>query len=100
MVLWSWPILVGPCEDPTTKSLFSPLPQLAQKSKVSTSVASEPKPIYILKAYYNSYSKVKKEQKCKDEDDYKDYDKEKDAKRIIETLRVCYIWGVLMTQAF
>ena len=44
---------------------------------------------------------MKKEQKCKDEDDYKDYDdKEKDAKRIIETLGVCYILGILMTQAF
>ena len=42
---------------------------------------------------------MKKEQKCKDEDDYKDYDKEKDAKRIIETLGVCYILGSLMTQA-
>ena len=31
---------------------------------------------------------MKKEQKCKDEDDYKDYDKEKCAKRIIETLGV------------
>ena len=27
---------------------------------------------------------MKKEQKCKDEDDYKDYDKEKDTKRIID----------------
>ena len=59
-----------------------------------------PKPIHILKAYDNSYSKMKKEQKCKDEDDYKDYDKEKDGKRIIETLGVCYILGILMTQTF
>ena len=43
---------------------------------------------------------MKKEQKCKDEDNYKDYDKEKDAKRIIETLGVCYILGILITQAF
>ena len=59
-----------------------------------------PKPIHILKAYGNGYSKMKKEQKCKYKDDYKDYDKEKDAKRIIETLGVCYILGILMTQAF
>ena len=47
---------------------------------------------------------MKKEHKCKDKDDYKDYDKEKDAKRIIETpgllVGVCYILGILMTQAF
>ena len=43
---------------------------------------------------------MEKEQKCKDEDDYKDYVNEKDAKRIIETLGVCYILGTLMYQAF
>ena len=43
---------------------------------------------------------MKKGQKCKDKDDYKGLDKEKDAKRIIETLGVCYILGILMTQAF
>ena len=43
---------------------------------------------------------MKKEHKGKDKDNYKDYDKEKEAKRIIETLGVCYILGILMTQAF
>ena len=37
-----------------------------------------------------------KEHKYKDKDDYKD--KNKDAKRITETLTVCYITGILMTQ--
>ena len=71
-----------------------------RNQKFQPPLPQTPKPIHILKAYDNSYSKMKKEQKCKDEDDYKDYDKEKDAKRIIETLGVCYILGILMTQAF
>ena len=39
-----------------------------------------------------------KEHKYKDKDDYKD--KDKDAKRITETLTECYIFGILKTQAF
>ena len=31
---------------------------------------------------------------------YKDNDKDKDADRLTETLLVCYIFGILMTQAF
>merc|ERR1712012_1194972 len=50
--------------------------------------------IHFLKAYDNSYSKMKKE------GEYKDNDKDKDAKRITESLTVCYIFGVLTTQAF
>ena len=37
-----------------------------------------PKPIHFLKAYDNSYSKMKKEHKYKDEDEYKDNDNDKD----------------------
>ena len=38
--------------------------------------------------------------KYKDKDEYKDNDKDKDAERITESLTVCYIFGILMTQAF
>ena len=38
--------------------------------------------------------------KDKDKDNDKDKDKDKDADRITETLLVCYIFGILMTQAF
>ena len=43
-----------------------------------------------------------KEHKYKDKDDYKDEDKDndKDVRRITETLTVCYIFGILTTQAF
>ena len=40
------------------------------------------------------------EHKYKDKDEYKDNDKDKDAERITESLTVCYIFGILMTQAF
>ena len=53
-----------------------------------------PKPIHFLKAYDNSYSKMNREHK------YKDKDKDKDAEKITESLTVCYIFGILMTQAF
>ena len=33
-------------------------------------------------------------------DEYKDNDKDKDTERITESLTVCYIFGILMTQAF
>ena len=59
-----------------------------------------PKPIHFLKAYDNSYSKMNKEHKYKDKDEYKDNDKDKDAERITESLTVCYIFGILTTQAF
>ena len=36
----------------------------------------------------------------KDKDEYKDNDKDKDTERITESLIVCYIFGMLMTQAF
>ena len=38
--------------------------------------------------------------KDKDKDKDNDRDKDKDADRITETLLVCYIFGILMTQAF
>ena len=38
--------------------------------------------------------------KDKDKDNDNDKDKDKDANRITETLLVCYIFGILMTQAF
>ena len=45
-------------------------------------------------------SKMNKEHKYKDKDEHKDNDKDKDAERITESLTVCYIFGILMTQAF
>ena len=42
---------------------------------------------------------MNKEHKYKDKDEYIDNDKDKDAKRITESLTVCYILGILMTQA-
>ena len=58
------------------------------------------KPIHFLKAYDSSYSKMNKEHKYKDKDEYKDNDKDKGAKRITESLTVCYIFGILTAQAF
>ena len=43
---------------------------------------------------------MNKEHKYKDKDEYRDNDKDKDAERITESLTVCYIFGILMTQAF
>ena len=43
---------------------------------------------------------MNKEHKYKDKDEYKDNDKDKDAERITESLAVCYIFGILTTQAF
>ena len=43
---------------------------------------------------------MNKEHKYKDKDEYKDNDKDKDAERITESLTVCYIFRILMTQAF
>ena len=40
---------------------------------------------------------MNKEHKYKDKDEYKDNDKDKDAEKITESLRVCYIFGILMT---
>ena len=59
-----------------------------------------PKPIHFQKAYDNSYSKMNREHKCKDKDKYNDKDKDKIAERITESLTVCYIFAILMTQAF
>ena len=44
--------------------------------------------------------KFRQKYKYKDKDKDKDNDKDKDADRITETLLVCYIFGILMTQAF
>ena len=38
--------------------------------------------------------------KDKDKYKYKDNDKDKDTERITESLRVCYIFRILMTQTF
>ena len=43
---------------------------------------------------------MNKEHKYNDKDEYKDNDRDKDAKRITESLKVCYIFGILMTQTF
>ena len=43
---------------------------------------------------------MNREHKYKDKDKYKDNDKDKDVERITESLPVCYICGILMTQAF
>ena len=43
---------------------------------------------------------MNKEHKYKDKDEYKDNYKDKDAERITESITVCYIIGILMTQAF
>ena len=43
---------------------------------------------------------MNKEHKYKDKDEYKDNYKDKDADRITESLTVCYIFGILVTQAF
>ena len=59
-----------------------------------------PQPIHFPKAYDNSYSKTNREHKYKDKDEYKDNDKDKDTERITESLTVCYIFGIPMTQAF
>ena len=53
-----------------------------------------------MKAYDESYSKIIIGHKYKDKDNDKDKDKDKDADRITETLLVCHIFGILMTQAF
>ena len=43
---------------------------------------------------------MNREHKYKDKDEYKDKDKDKDNEKITESLIVCYIFGILMTQAF
>ena len=43
---------------------------------------------------------MNKEHKYKDKDEYKDNDKDKGAERITESLTECYIFGILVTQAF
>ena len=43
---------------------------------------------------------MEKDHKYKDIDNYKDNDKDKDAEKITETQTMCYILGILMTQAF
>ena len=64
------------------------------------SMPQTPEPKHFLKAYDNSYSKMYKEHKYKDQDEYKDNDKDKDVERTTESLTMCYIFGILMTQAF
>ena len=75
-------------------------PAMVTSSPPPLLLAKTPKPIPFLKAYDNSYSKMNKEHKYKDKDEYKDNDKDKDAERITESLTVCYIFGILTTQAF
>ena len=43
---------------------------------------------------------MNREHKYRDKDECKDNDKHKDAERITESLTVCYISGILMTQAY
>ena len=43
---------------------------------------------------------MNREHKYKDKDKHKDNDKDKDAEIITESLTGCYIFGILMTQAF
>ena len=43
---------------------------------------------------------MNREHKYKDKHEYKGNDKDKDAEIITESLSVCYIFGILMTQAF
>ncbi len=43
---------------------------------------------------------MNKEHKYKEKDEYKDNDKDRDMERITESLTVCYIFGILTTQAF
>ena len=61
-----------------------------------------PQPIHFPKAYDNSFSKTNREHKYKGKNEYKDNDKDKDtdADRITETMLVCYIFGILITQEF
>ena len=43
---------------------------------------------------------MNREHKYKGKDEYKDNDKDKDTERTTESLSVCYIFGILMNQAF
>ena len=70
------------------------------RPNLTSSCPTTPKPIHFQKAYDNSYSKMNKEHKYKDKDEYKDNDKDKDVERTTESLTMCYIFGILMTQAF
>ena len=52
--------------------------------------------LQILKAYDESYSKIKREDKYK----YKDNDKDKDTDKVPEKPNICYIFEILMTYSF
>ena len=81
--------------------LFSCLSRVGNtRPNLTSTCPRPPKPKNFVKAYDNSYSKINKEHKYKDQDEYKDNDKDKDAERITESLTVCYIFGILTTQAF
>ena len=67
---------------------------------LTSSCPRPPKLKHFLKAYDDSCLKMNKEHKYKDKDEYKDNDRDKDAERITESLAVCYIFGILTTQAF
>ena len=58
--------------------------------------------LYCFGPYFHSAhpSGYKDKDIDKDKDNDKDKDKDKDADRITETLLVCYIFRILMTQAF
>ena len=47
----------------------------------------------------NREHKYKDKDEYKDKSEYKDNDKDKDVERITESITVCYIFGILMTQA-
>ena len=96
-------VIVGPIGYRPTSCFFLLL--LLQSLSSSSSsphfyLPQTPQPIHFMKAYDNSYSKTNREHKYKDKDEYKDNDKDKDTERITESLTVCYIFGILMTQAF
>ena len=55
---------------------------------------------HILKAYYESFSKIIRGHKYKDKDNEKDNDKDKDTEKVPEKPNICYIFEILMTYSF
>ena len=98
-------VIVGPIGYRPTFCFFLLLLLLLQSLSSSSSfphfyLLQTSKLIHFLKAYENSYSNTNSEHKYKDKDECKDNDKDKDAERTTESLAVCYIFGILKTQAF
>ena len=56
--------------------------------------------IHILKAYDESYLKIIRGHKYKDEDNGKDNDKDKYTDKVPEKPNICYIFEILMTYSF